>query len=279
MMNRRTKTIVRILIVLGIVVVAIAVGTIGVFRWRTLANYPPPIEHPSVRGWISFVGLERDRMGLVLWSADGSGPEPAGSGHTIPVSEGLIRAPYYMASPDFRNIDPMAFGCMKGKEPVSGFIEFMKTLYESGYRIEDVSITFPLFTLGDDKEGEDWVYQNGVETRFLKTNEPVQIRLMSERLMSLPVSRFTWIEDYREHPDSSESIVSGMTDEVIPKDASQKSSASVQFAARAFLSDVDAFRIRLVFEEIGLGDKTFSGNGRTDTRFAEVRRARLEIVP
>ncbi len=278
-MHKRTKTIVRILIVLGIVVVSIAVGTIGVFRWRTLANYPPPIEHPSVRGWISFVGLERDRMGLVLWSADGSGPEPAGSGHTIPLSTGLIRAPYYMASPDFRNIDPMALGCMMGMEPVSGFIEFMKTLFESGYRIEDVSVMFPLFTLGDDKEGEDWVYQDGVETRFLKAGGSIQIRLKSESLMSLPVNRFTWIQDYREHPDSSESFVSGMTDEVIPRDASKKSSASVQFAARALLSDVDAFRVRLVLEEIRLGDKTFSGNGRTDTRFAEVRRARLEIVP
>jgi hypothetical protein len=278
-MNKRTKTIVRILIVLGIVVTAVAVGTIGVFRWRTLANYPPPIEHPSVRGWISFVGLEKDRMGLVLWLADGSGPEPAASGHTIPMSESLIRAPYYMASPDFRRIDPQAFGCMKGKEPVSGFIEFMKTLYESGYRIEDVSVTFPLFTLGEDKEGEDWVYQNGVETRFLKTNESIQIRLKSECLMSLTVNRFTWIEDYREHPDSSESVISGMTDEVIPRDASQKSSASVQSAARSFLSDVDAFRVRLVFEEIRPDDRKFSGNGRMDARFVEVRRARLEIVP
>ena len=278
-MNKHTKTIVRILIVLGIVVVAIAVGTIGVFRWRKLANYPPPIEHPSVRGWISFVGLERDRMGLVLWSADGSGPEPAGSGHTIPMSEGLIRAPYYMASPDFRNIDPMALGCMMGKEPVSGFIGFMKTLFESGYRIEDVSVTFPLFTLGDDKVGEVWIYQNYVETRFLKTNEPIQIRLKSERLMSLPLSRFTWIEDYCEHTDSSESIVSGMTDEVIPRDASQQSSASVQAAAKAFMSDVGAFRVRLIFEEIRPVGRTFSGNGRIDTRFVEVHRARLEIVP
>jgi len=168
---------------------------------------------------------------------------------------------------------------MKGIEPVSGFIGFMKTLYGSGYRIEELSVTFPLFTMGDDKEGEDWVYQNNVETRFLKTDQPIQIRLKSENLMSLPVTRFIWIQDYREGSGTSEPIVSGMTDEVFPRDASKQGSAFTHAAAKAFVSDVGAFRVRLVFEEIRPGGRTFSGNGRIDARFAEVRRARLEIVP
>jgi hypothetical protein len=278
-MHRRTILIIRILSVVVLVAVAFIISTVGLYHWRKGANYPPPIEHPSVRGWISLIGQARDHRGLAVWSSDGSGQEPAAVGHSLQTVLGNFTAPYYVSTRDYGDIDPLSSAGMTGIESSSGFFQLMKVLYEHDLIVSDLSIAFPLFSLGEDREGEDWIFRDGVETRYLKSQGDIIIRLQSQDMISLPVTRLTWIQDFRGAVDLSDVSESCMTNAAVPEDASENSMVHVRVAASAFLKDMGELKIRIVIENLKFTDETFSGKGRIQGRFGEVHRARLEIVP
>lgn len=278
-MYRRTILIIRTLSIVILVAVAFIISTIGLFHWRKEANYPPPIEHPSVRGWISFTGLVKDHGGLAMWSSDGSGQEPAAVGHSLQTPLGNFTAPYYISTRDYGDIDSLSSAGMVGMESSSGFFELMKVLYEHDRKTSDLSVKFPLFSSAEDREGEEWIFKDGVETRYLKSQGDIVFRLQLEDMIVLPVTRLTWIQDFRGAVDLSDVYVSCMTDAAVPENASEKDSGLVRSAASGFLKDVGELKIRIVIEKLKFTDESFSGRGRIQGSYGEVHRARLEIIP
>jgi len=276
-MKRKTglKIIISMMSVVVILTVAIVFGTLGALQWRKSAQYPPPIEHPSVRGSITFAGLGGDHMGMAMWSGEGEGE----IGHWVKTPLGNFRAPYFISTRDHDNIDPLSVGGMKGSEPVNGFLLFMRTLLEHGYSLSDIVITFPLFHIGEDEKGEDWIFKKGVETRYLKTDAPIFMQLKSETMIAIPVDTLIWMQDFNLASTYWETTISGMTNRVIPSDKSESSSPTVMDIAKVFLNEVGNLKVRLVIEKVDFSGTSFSGDGKIKGTFLEIHEARLEILP
>lgn len=273
--KKHSKVLLVILCVVTIFIVAVIIGTFGALEWRRAAQYPPPLEHPSVRGSITFVGLDSDHTGMAMWSGEDEGE----MGHSYRTSVGTFRAPYFISTRDYDDIDPLSMGGMKGAEPVKGFLQFMRSLMEHGYTQSDLGISFPRFRLGEDVKGEDWVFKKGVETRYLRTEAPILIRLKSEDMIAIPVDTLIWMQDFNTASSIWETTISGMTNKVVPIDISGFGSSPVRNIAKVFLNQVGNFRVRVVIEKAGFSGTSFSGEGRTRGTFLDIHEARLEVVP
>ena len=104
---------------------------------------------------IPFQGLVANHEGGAAWDADGTGPEPAGYGHTHPFGWGSSR--YYAASLDYDDIDPdpnAAFAHFL--DGINGFPLFEQALANHGFSPGQVKIKFGLTSEKNDIEGEDW---------------------------------------------------------------------------------------------------------------------------
>ena len=79
---------------------------------------------------IQFEGLYGDGEGIAGWNADGSGPEPAATGHLIP-APGFGNQFYYGSSHDYitGDTDHAAFHFLTG---MTGFPEFEQALADYG---------------------------------------------------------------------------------------------------------------------------------------------------
>ncbi len=127
------------------------------------AVVPAAMAQPSDETWmLPFMGSLSDHEGVASWDADGSGPEPYGVGHQIPVP-GFLNMPYYNASRDYDDIDPdpnAAAAHLTGA--IQGFPLFVQALADHGYVKEQVQYKVGLGDLGNDVEGIDWfvIYEN-----------------------------------------------------------------------------------------------------------------------
>jgi hypothetical protein len=226
---------------------------------------------------VLFRGLVADGLGIALWQADGSGPEPAAVGHRFVTPIETITAHYYVASRDF--IDPTAPPGLTATELHGPWSMARTALEANGLAVTNLSMRVPLTTAGADRQGEDWFYRDDVETRYLQPQEPLRLLLNDETVLEFPASRLVLTEDYRGVREFAEVRIALGSDPT-PVRAPRGGARSVAADAltQALLTDLAGRSVRFVVDAIHLTNETFDGKGRTSGRYAEIPAARLEVI-
>ncbi len=216
---------------------------------------------------IPIQGLAVDHEGVAFWDADGSGPEPAATGHISP-NTGTTTY-YYSASRDYDDIDPdpNASYC-HFLDDIDGFPLFVEALDDNGFSPGQVKINGDLFTNKDDIEGEDWfiINNNHYINRY---GGHYYFELNGEPMISLFVN---YVNSYL---DPTWSTWMGEGSFSFPEDASENSSAEVQNVAAAFLADMGDEQLRIMLEDINFTGEYFNDNGRNGA-FVELISGYLE---
>lgn len=225
---------------------------------------------------VTFSGRVRDGFGIALWQADGTGPEPAAVGHSFITAIEPITAHYYIASRDY--IDPSAQGVVGAGALVGHWPRFTQALAAAGRRVSDLVMRLPLTTAGADREGHDWFFRNGVETRYLRPQAPLPLALGTDPFVEFAPPRLELTEDYRNVRDFSEVRISLISDATPVRLAPGTSRGRYAAVAQAFLDDLGGRSVRFVVDRIELVAETFTGHGRLSGRFAEIPAARVEVV-
>lgn len=225
---------------------------------------------------IDFCGLVDDALGIALWQADGSGPEPAATGHQFTTPIETITAHYYIASRDY--IDSAARGGLRAIGLRGRWPELRSALKVGDRAIENVTIRLPLTTAGADREGEDWSYREGVETRYLQPQAALPLLLDGKRILEFAPPRLTLTEDYRGARHFAEVRIALVSDPTPVTVAAGLSEGALRQFADAFLADLGNRVVRFVVDSIQLTPQTFGGRGRTSGRYAEIPVARLEVA-
>jgi hypothetical protein len=228
-----------------------------------------------IRG-IEFTVLVADGFGIALWQADGTGPEPAATGHRFITAVEPITAHYYVASRDYVDISARGGVCASGM--IGEWPMFQAALAAARRKLSDLVLRLPLTTPGPDREGEDWFFSDGVETRFLRPQAPLPLSLQGSALLEFAPSRLVLTEDYRGARHFADVRIS-LVSEVAPARATS-SVGDGPFAqvAAGLLADFAGRPVRLAVDSISLSPTRFAGNGRTSGRFAEIVSARLEVA-
>ena len=204
---------------------------------------------------IQFNGLISNGFGLAGWNADGTGPEPAGTGHFVPLP-GFGNLYYYGSTRDYVSGDP-DHGGFQFLPGMTGFPQFTQALADHGYSPEQVVLKTGLVSLGDDEEGLDWFvmgnhhYSNHyiVGYQHLELDgEPMLALDMKYLFFSVSTTGNSWFV---------ESDYSPVTD------ISDSSSAGVKAAAQAFLDDLGGKEIKFSYQCPFAGSVSFMGNGRS----------------
>jgi len=190
-------------------------------------------------------GLENENMGVPAWNVTGEGSEPIRSGHAITWTNPICIeiAYYYIASRDYSNIDANGVAGLVGVPNISDFPNFSAALAAGGYQETDITVQWTPQTLGDDLEGQDWMYDAGTvtETRYYTGGE-YTILLDGDAMVGGPMPRTTMLIDYNtlNNPPAScfDDEISGFTDTARPVDKSANSPVSVQNASAAFIQDL-----------------------------------------
>ena len=226
---------------------------------------------------ICFQGLVANRLGIALWQADGSGPEPAAIGHRFVTPIETITAHYYVASRDY--IDSSAHAGVTATELRGAWPQTRAALRVAGLAAANLHLRLPLTTAGADREGEDWFYRDGVETRYLQPQAPLRLLLNDETLLEFAPPRLVLTEDYRRARNFAEVRIALMSEPALALIAggSGKSTAAAALAD-ALSADLARCAVRVVVDAIHLTHETFDGHGRTSGRYAELPTARLEVV-
>ncbi len=135
----------------GFLAVLVAAFFFSVFSPSAAGQFTPEDD------WsIPLKGLHGDHQGLAAWDADGTGPEPYGVGHIVPLP-GFGHYPFYGASCDYDGIDPDPDACLAHVEgTINGFPAFQEAM--DNHNIDPARITLKtgICDLGDDLEGHDW---------------------------------------------------------------------------------------------------------------------------
>lgn len=225
---------------------------------------------------VIFAGLVSEGHGVALWQADGSGPEPAATGHTFITPIEPITAHYYIASRDY--VEPAARGGARGTQLIGAWPRLTAALQQARRDISDLVLRLPLTTAGPDREGEDWFYRDGVETRYLRPQAPMPLSLNVHALLTFAPARLVLTEDYRFATHFAEVRISINSEPIEARAANGASAGPFAAVAEAFLADLGGRAVRLSVDTIQLTEREFTGNGRTSGRFAEIPTARLEVV-
>ena len=226
---------------------------------------------------VLFRGLVADGLGIALWQADGSGPEPAAVGHRFVTPIETITAHYYIASRDF--IDPAARAGLTATELRGSWSRARTALNANGVAVTNLSMRVPLTTAGADREGEDWFYRDDVETRYLQPQAPLRLLLGGETVLEFPASRLVLTEDYRGAREFAEvRIALGSDPTPVRAPSGDVRSVAADALMQALLTDLAGRSIRFVVDAIHLTNETFDGKGRTSGRYAEIPAARLEVL-
>lgn len=202
---------------------------------------------------IQFQGMVGQGYGVASWNADGTGPEPAATGHQVPFP-GFGNLYYYGASRDYisGNPDHSCFAFLPG---ITGFPNFAQALSDHGFTPGQVKAKFGLVTLGDDEEGLDWFVMDNFHHSSHKYSNFNIFELDGEALLAIKVDYAVW------------SVQNGTTTYIIDFgytpliNISGSSSAGVQAVAQAFIADLDGKSVRLQCEST-YGGATITGNGR-----------------
>lgn len=225
---------------------------------------------------IEVTGLVADGFGIALWQADGTGPEPAATGHRFITPIEPITAHYYIASRDY--VDISARGGVRASATVGEWPMFQAALAAARRKLSDLVLRLPLTTPGPDREGEDWFFRDGVETRFLRPQSPLPLSLQGNALLEFAPPRLVLTEDYRgarHFADVRITLISEATPARVVASVSEGPFAQV---AAGLLADLAGRSVRLAVDSIRLSATRFAGNGRTSGRFAEIPSARLEVM-
>ena len=137
-------------------------------------------------------------------------------------------------------------------------------------------------TLGDDLQGTDWMYDGAttVETRYY-TGGTFILRLGGEDMLGGTMPRSVLTIAYNDLSASGclDDDIASVSDATAAVDMSGGSSAGVQAAAAAFLSDLAGNGIRFQFDSFTLpaGQFNFAGSGRNGG-FFEIQSGRIEVA-
>jgi hypothetical protein len=212
---------------------------------------------------IPFLGMDEDHEGVASWQADGTGPEPYGFGHQIPIPT-FLPMPYYGASRDYDDIDPDPNAAMSHfTGEIQGFPLFVQAMDENGYTPANFKMKSNLGSLGEDELGYDWfiVGENNDEPHAFYYGFTFYIFLDGEPMISFRISfwdafcsEYWYFETSYGKPDSA------WTPDTDP---------AVKAVGRAFLEDVGDEEVRLLGVTVYTGD--FSGNGRVDGYFWNIQ--------
>lgn len=217
-----------------------------------------------LNGQIYFEGFDANHEGGAAWDADGSGPEPAATGHQHPFGWGTSR--YYGASRDYDGIDPDPEAAMAHLlEGMNGFPLFEQVLPNLGFSAEDVKIKVSLFTAENDLEGEDWFTFNS-RHYFNKYDGQYTLVLDGEPMIS---GHFNYA--FFSYDSAVYNLWLMETNFDHPWDASSFSSPPVQAAASVFLQDLSGEQLRMVFTNMSSPGSFFFGNGRVGGVFFDVQ--------
>lgn len=226
---------------------------------------------------IGFRGLLSDALGIALWQADGRGSEPAATGHVFVTPIETITAHYYVASRDY--VDPHARGGLVATELCGAWPRLRAAFAARRGTIHELILRVPLTTSGADREGEDWFYRDGIETRYLQPQAPLPLLCNAATLLEFAPPRLVLTEDYR-HARQFDDVKIRLTSEPMPVvvAAGETLDGDARGLVDAFIADLGGRPVRFVVEAIRLTPQTFDGQGRTSGRYAEIPSARIEVV-
>ncbi|MCB2222354.1 MAG: T9SS type A sorting domain-containing protein [Bacteroidetes bacterium] len=217
---------------------------------------------------IAVQGLAVDHEGTAVWDADGSGPEPAATGHIHPYGWGTCR--YYGASRDYDDIDPDPGAALcHFLDDIEGFPLFEQALANNGFTAGQVKMKAGLLSLKNDIEGEDWFTFDDKHC-FNYYDAHGLIELNGEPMISFYINYyFDWI---------ASTSVSWHLQSTFSKsyDVSGTSSATVQEVAAAFLSDLNGQELRLVVDDLQSVEAFGTVNGRINGVYHEIVSGHLE---
>ncbi|BAU49463.1 hypothetical protein SVA_2915 [Sulfurifustis variabilis] len=223
---------------------------------------------------LHFAGLAADRLGIAMWQADGTGPEPEAVGHMFVTPLRPVTSHYYIASRD--HVDPSSRGTARLAEPVES-PGLARALRDTGAVPGDVSVTLSLLTPGADREGIEWFYRDGVETRHLAPRDGIALRFRDAPMLALPVPRLVLTEDYRGAASFADVRLSIVSDPFTARLAPRAEGVARRLG-EALLDDVGGRALRIVVDAIRFLADTFEGEGRLQGRFAEIPSARIETT-
>lgn len=226
---------------------------------------------------IVFRGSVADGLGIALWQADGTGPEPAAIGHRFVTPIETITAHYYVASRD--HIDSAVRAGLTASQLRGGWSQLRAVLRANDLTPADLHMRVPLTTAGADREGEDWFYRDDVETRYLIPQAPLALLLNDEIVTEFLSPRLVLTEDYRGARSFAEvriALVSDPTRARLPAGVSASDASDA--LGKALLADLAGRSVRFVVDAIRLTNETFGGEGRTSGRYADIPAAKLETI-
>lgn len=225
---------------------------------------------------IGFQGLVDDGLGVALWQADGSGPEPRAIGHSFTTPIETITAHYYIASRDY--VDVTARGGLAATDFFGEWPRVRAAFMDVGSALENLTIRLPLTTAGADREGEDWFYRDGVETRHLRSQMPLPLLLDDQVLLEFAPPRLVLTEDYRGARRFADVRIALMSDPTPTTVAAKSLTAEMRVLIDAFVADLDGRPVQFIVDAIQLTSRTFDGQGRMSGRYAEIPAARIEVL-
>ena len=217
---------------------------------------------------IAVQGLAADHEGTAVWDADGTGPEPAATGHIHPYGWGTCR--YYGASRDYDNIDPDPDAALcHFQDDINGFPLFEQALANNGFTPGQVKMKTGLLSLKNDIEGDDWFTFD--DKHFFNYYDAYGlIELNGEPMVSFYINYyFDWIASTSDswHLQSTFSK---------PYDVSGSGSTAVQEVAAAFMADLNRQELRLVVDDLQSVEVFGTVNGRINGVYHEIVSGHLE---
>jgi hypothetical protein len=225
---------------------------------------------------IEFAGRAADRLGIAMWQADGNGPERAAIGHSFDTPIGSITSHYYIASRDY--VDHGATGGVVATSLRGTWPRLTAALAEYRRSLKDLLIRLPLTTAGADRQGEDWVYRNDVETRQLYPKTPVPLLFCHAPLLEFPAARLVLTETYKGAQSFADVRLVLMSAPIDPTYAANLDGAAKE-VADALFADIADRPMRIVVDAIDLIlTDVFESEGRIHGRYANIPSARLEVV-
>ncbi|HEX7045895.1 MAG TPA: hypothetical protein VF203_14915 [Burkholderiales bacterium] len=225
---------------------------------------------------IEFRGRYGEGLGIALWQADGSGPEPAAVGHRFVTPFETITAHYYIASRD--HVDAAARGGLVCVGLRGEWSRTRSALAAQGRAPADLVLRVPLTTPGADREGEDWHYRDGIETRYLRPVAPLPLLCGGAVVLEFAPARLVLTEDYRGARSFADVRIALVSDATEAQAPDSRASAATRALTDALLADLAGRRVRFVVDAVRLTPHAFGGAGRTSGRYAEIPSARLEVL-
>jgi hypothetical protein len=218
---------------------------------------------------IGFEGLASENQGIACWNADGTGPEPAATGHSYDYGGVSYLMPYYIASRDYDGIDPdknAATGHITSN--LKGFPNLNIQLQYRGYAPDQLRIKSGIGTLGNDLMGTDWGI-NGPIHWYHYYGFEVILEIAGEPILQF-VMDTNYVIDNLAHPSNwkSNSTFSKVSN------VSNTASRNAQYIALSFLKDLGGHSIKTYMEGDFRGFMNGS-NGRISGVFHDIQNAKF----